>query len=164
MAYMIRDGMHVIGAPNVIDGAEGTIFATIDGETHGIALCRNMKATATKNKTAHKRLGTTTEFHKARGLTLSASMEVYAGGAIFQDMIEKYARTGEDTYFEILATNEDPSSSAGIRTVKLKYCNIDSVDVMSLDIETDALTETVNFTFEDFEYIDQFSNDAEAYN
>ena len=68
----------------------------------------------------------------------------------------EYIKSGKDTYFELMVTNEDPTSSTGSQTVLLKGVNLDSVLFTKLNVEQEALEETMEFTFNDVDLIDKF--------
>ncbi|MCU6340242.1 phage tail tube protein, partial [Enterobacter quasiroggenkampii] len=61
-----------------------------------------------------------------------------------------------DTYFDIMITNEDPTSSIGKQTVTLKDVNLNSVVIAKLDTGSQVLEEEVEFTFEDVVLQDSF--------
>ena len=65
-------------------------------------------------------------------------------------------KNGKDTYFELLVTNEDPTSETGKQTVLLKGVNIDSMLITKLDVEKEALDETLTFTFNDADLLEAF--------
>lgn len=66
--------------------------------------------------------------------------------------------TGEDAYFEIQISNEDPTSAVGRQTVVLQDCNIDGGILAKFDADSsDYLDEEMSFTFEDFTMPETFS-------
>ena len=65
-------------------------------------------------------------------------------------------KIGADTYFELLVTNEDPTSETGKQTVLLKGVNIDSMFITKLDVEKEALDEVLTFTFNDADLLEEF--------
>jgi hypothetical protein len=69
----------------------------------------------------------------------------------------KYAKEGIDTYFDIQVTNEDRTSAAGRQTTTLKGCNLDSVILAKMDADGEYLDETVDFTFEDWDLDEEFT-------
>ena len=68
----------------------------------------------------------------------------------------RYKETGEDVYFDIQVTNEDPTSSVGRQTVILKDTNLDGGVLTKFDADAEYLDEDVDFTFEDFEIPEKF--------
>ena len=57
--------------------------------------------------------------------------------------------SGKDTYFTLVLTNEDPTSSIGRQQVTLIDCNMDESEIAKLDTEAEFLDESANFTFSD---------------
>ncbi len=72
-------------------------------------------------------------------------------------MMLKYKDTGEDVYFEIQVTNEDPTSAAGRQTVVFMDCNIDGGILSKFDADGEYLDEDMDFTFEDFKMPETFN-------
>lgn len=69
-----------------------------------------------------------------------------------------YKNTGEDAYFEIQISNEDPTSAVGRQTVVLQGCNIDGGILAKFDADSsDYLDEEMSFTFEDFTMPETFA-------
>ena len=68
----------------------------------------------------------------------------------------KFKETGEDVYFDIQITNEDPTSSVGRQTVILKGCNLNGGVLAKFDAGAEYLSENMEFTFEDFEIPERF--------
>ncbi len=73
-----------------------------------------------------------------------------------RELMERFKKTGEDVYFDIQVTNEDPTSSVGRQTVILKDCNIDGGVLAKFDADGEYLDEDIDFTFEDFEIPEKF--------
>lgn len=71
-----------------------------------------------------------------------------------------YIKTGRDTNFDITVVNEDPGSTIGSQTVTLLGVNLDSVVMVSLDTESEALEEDVDFTYEDIDMGQMFNAPA----
>jgi len=45
--------------------------------------------------------------------------------SVFRELLLRYKNTGQDVYFDIQITNEDPTSEVGRQTIILKDCNMD---------------------------------------
>lgn len=148
--------MAYLNAKDVISGQEGVATANIDGNVEVLAYLKKIEATAKKEKTELKTLGKRGTQHKANGFSGEGSMTIYYITSLFRKMMKKYASTGVDTYFDITITNNDPTSGVGKQTTILRDCNIDSILIANLDVEQEALEEDVDFTFSDFEIIDEF--------
>lgn len=72
-------------------------------------------------------------------------------------MLLDYKNTGEDMYFDIQITNDDPTSAAGRQTIVLIDCNIDGGVLAKFDADGEYLDESVDFTFEDFSMPEEFN-------
>ena len=73
-------------------------------------------------------------------------------------MMLDYKNTGEDTYFEMQITNEDPTSGVGRQTIVLMDCNIDGGILAKFDADAEYLDEDFDFTFEDFTMPETFTD------
>ena len=70
----------------------------------------------------------------------------------------EFKKTGEDFYFMMQISNEDPSSAAGRQTIQVFNCNLDDMILAKFDAESeDPLDEEVNFTFDDWEMPESFT-------
>ena len=105
-----------------------------------------------------KVLGRRAAQQKAGGWSGSGSMTIYYVTTLFRDMFKKYAKDGIDTYFDITVTNEDTNSSIGKQTVVLKRCNLNSGVLAKIDIDATELDEDLDFTFEDFDITEDFTD------
>jgi hypothetical protein len=148
--------MKYLRAKDTISGAMGTCFAMIDGSRYELMYVKNIEAHVEKKKTEIPILGLTSKQHKAGGWKGTGSMTVYYVSSLFREIMLKYMKTGEDTYFEIMITNEDPTSNSGRQTMLLKGVNIDNMVIGKLNVEEEALDEEMKFTFTDAEMLDQF--------
>ena len=148
--------MAYLRAKDTINGALGTCFAIIDGNRYEIMQAKNVEAKVEKTKSEIPILGLTSKQHKAGGWNGTGTMEVYYISSLFRQIMLEYMKNGVDTYFELLITNEDPTSATGKQTVLLKGVNINSMAITKLDIEKDTLDETMTFTFNDADLLDVF--------
>ena len=127
--------MAILRAKDTINGTQGTCFAVIDNKRTELMQVKNITATVEKKKTEIPILGVTGKQHKAGGWKGTGKMTVYYVSSIFRSMMLDYIKKGIDTYFEIMVTNEDPTSSTGSQTVLLKGVNLDSIIFTKLDVE-----------------------------
>lgn len=142
---------------DTLDGGEAKATMDINGNIEDMFYIKSLEATMEKNKTDGKTIGKRATQHKASGWTGSGSMTIYYCTSKFRELALKYAKTGEDCYFKITVTNNDPASpEIGKQTTVLFNCNIDSVILAKIDIESEALDEDIDFTFDDFDILDRF--------
>lgn len=132
-------------------------FVTINGRRYNFMQAINLEASFEKNKTTVPILGKTGQGNKATGWTGSGSATFHYNTSIFREMMQQYKDTGEDIYFEIQVTNEDPTSAAGRQTVVFMDCNTDGGILAKFDAEGEYLDEDMDFTFEDFKMPEKFA-------
>ena len=132
-------------------------FATIEGKRYNLMQAINLEAKLEKTKTEVPILGKTGKGNKATGWKGTGSATFHYNTSIFRELLYRFKETGEDTYFDIQVTNEDPTSAVGRQTVILKDCNIDGGVLAKFDADADYLDEDMDFTFEDFEIPEKFS-------
>lgn len=131
-------------------------YVTIKGNRYNFMQAINFEAKFEKTKTEVPILGKTGGGNKATGWKGSASATFHYNTSIFRQMMLDYKDTGEDTYFEIQVTNEDPTSSAGRQTVVFIDCNIDGGILAKFDADGEYLDEDMDLTFEDFKMPEKF--------
>lgn len=148
--------MSYLKAGDTISGQEGYAQATINGKVEKLFMLKNLEATVEKNKTEVKAIGKRGTQHKATGWTGTGSMTLYYATSLFRKLIIDYVKTGKDTYFDVVITNDDPTSTIGKQTTVLYNCNLDSAVVAKLDTEADVLDEDVEFTFDDVDILESF--------
>ncbi|MEF9952198.1 MAG: phage tail tube protein [Clostridium sp.] len=141
---------------DTISGQEGVAYAVINGENHELFYAKKIEGKVKKEKKEGKTLGKRGTQNKAIGYTGTGTLVVYYVTPLFTDMILKYMKTGVDTYFDLLVTNDDPNSAAGKQSVVLKNCNLDEGIIALLDVESEALEQDMEFTFDDADKLESF--------
>ena len=141
----------IMHAKDSISGSLGECFVTIEGTRYNLMQAINVEAKMEKTKTEVPILGKTGKGNKSTGWKGSGSFTIHYNTSLFREMLYKYMTTGEDTYFDMQVTNEDPTSTVGMQTVILKDCNIDEAVIAKIDAGADYLDEEISFTFEGME-------------
>ena len=131
-------------------------FLTIGDNRYNFMSAINFEAKFERTKTEVPILGKTGVGNKSTGWKGSGSATFHYNTSIFREMMLKYKDTGEDVYFEIQVTNEDPTSAVGRQTVVFKDCNVDGGILAKFDADADYLDEDFDFTFDDFELQESF--------
>lgn len=149
--------MNILQAEDAVNGREGIATAEINGQIVELMELANITVTVEKNKSEFKAMGTRNTQNKTIGWTGTGSATVRYVSSRWAKMIQEYVKTGRDTYFTIVVTNEDPGSATGRQVIQVLGCNIDSVDLAKLDIDTEVLEQDVNFTFNDFNILEEFT-------
>ena len=146
-----------MSAKDTVFGSAASCYVTIDDIVYNFAQVINLEAKAEKTKTEVPILGKMSKGNKATGVTYSGSMTLHYNTSIMRKIMQNYTKNGIDTYFSIQVTNEDKTSAAGRQTTTLKGCNLDSVILAKMDADGEYLDETVDFTFEDWDLDEEFT-------
>lgn len=148
---------NVMRARDTVSASLAECFVTIEGNRYCFMQAINLEAKFEKTKTTVPILGKTGKGNKASGWSGTGSATFHYNTSIFRELMYRYKETGEDVYFDIQVTNEDPTSAVGRQTVILRDCNIDGGTLAKFDADAEYLDEEMNFTFEDFEIPEKFA-------
>lgn len=148
--------MQTMNAKDAISASLAECFVTINGERFNFMQAINLEAKVDKTKSKVPILGKTGKGNKATGWEGTGKATFHYNTSMFRKMLYEFKRTGQDVYFDIQVTNEDPMSSVGRQTIILKGCNIDGGILTKFDADAEYLEEDVDFTFEDFEMPEAF--------
>ena len=146
----------IMNAKDAISARLAECFIIMDGSRYNFMQALNLEAKIEKTKTEVPILGSTKKGNKSAGLKMTGSATFHYNTSIFRELLERFKNTGEDIYFDIQVTNEDPTSSVGRQTVILKGCNVDGGILAKFDADGEYLDEDMDFTFEDFEIPEKF--------
>lgn len=151
-------GNLVMKAKDTVFAALAECFVTIEGRRYNFMQAINLEAKLEKNKTKVPILGKTGKGNKASGWKGTGTATFHYNTSVFRQLLARYKDTGEDVYFEIQVSNEDPTSGAGRQTVVLMDCNVDGGVLAKFDANGEYLDEKMNFTFEDFAIPETFTD------
>ncbi len=144
-------------AKDAISAKLAECFITIGRNRYNFMQIINFEANFEKNKSEVPILGKTGTGNKSTGWKGTGSGTFHYNTSIFRQMMLDFKDTGEDTYFEIQVTNEDPTSAAGRQTMIFLDCNIDGGILAKFDADGEYLDEDMGFTFEDFKMPEGFN-------
>lgn len=147
----------IMNAKDAVSASLAECYVTIEGNRYNFMQAINLEANFNKKKTEIPILGKTGRGNKATGWNGTGSATFHYNTSIFRELMKRYKNTGEDVYFDIQVTNEDPTSAVGRQTVVLKGCNIDGGILTKFDADAEYLDEDMDFTFEDFEMPETFT-------
>ena len=148
---------NIMNAKDAVAASLAECYVTIDGNRYNFMQAINLEASIEKTKTEVPILGKTGKGNKASGWKGTGSARFHYNTSIFRELLSKYKESGEDTYFDIMVTNEDKTSSVGRQTVILKDCNMDGGILAKFDADAEYLDEEMEFTFEDWEIPEKFT-------
>lgn len=149
--------MGYLSEKNIINGREGTVFGTINGNVEEMAYVKKIELTAEVKKTDIPVLGKRTVSQKPSSIKYTGKMTIYYMTPIFRNIIIDYQNSGKMTYFDIMITNADPSSATGAQVMIAKNCCLDGLVMSKLDIESEQLDEEVSFTYDRMENPTKFN-------
>lgn len=139
----------VMSGRTPLDGRMAYVYVTLpNGERRQVLSFKNFEGKFDKEKTKVPRTGTTIDGNRSVGGSGTWTATMYYVTDFFRELMFTYIETGEDFYFDIQTTNEDPTSKNGRHTVVYEGCNIDGIVLSKLDVESKLLDEQLNGTFE----------------
>ena len=150
--------MQSMNAKDAVSASLAECFVTIEGNRYNFMQAINLEASIEKTKSEIPILGRTGKGNKTTGWKGSGSATFHYNTSIFREQLYRYKETGQDVYFDIQITNEDPTSSVGRQPIILKDCNVDGGILAKFDADAEYLDEDLDFTFEDWEMPEQFSH------
>lgn len=146
-----------MNARDAVSAKLASCYVTIAGNRYLLMQAKEVSIQYDKEKQEVAILGRTTKGNKANGGKITGSCTIYHNTDLFTDMLAKYQDMGEDLYFDMVITNEDPSSAAGTRSVTISDCNIDGATIASFSADGEFLEQEINFTAERFDIAKAFT-------
>ena len=131
-------------------------FITIGTRRYNFMQMIDMEAKVDKTKKKVPRLGAIMDGHKSVGMEGTFSGTAHYNQSVMRQALLDYKNTGEDTYFEMQITNDDPGSAAGRQTIVLYDCNTDGGILAKFDADGETLDEELDGTFDDFDMPESF--------
>lgn len=150
--------MQSMNAKDAVSASLAECFVTIEGNRYNFMQAINLEAKMEKSKSKVPILGKPGKGNKTTGWEGKGSATFHYNTSVFRQLLYRYKETGEDIYFDIQVTNEDPTSSVGRQTTILKDCNVDGGLLAKFDADEEYLDEDMDFTFEDWEMPEVFKN------
>ena len=133
-------------------------FITIGTRRYNFMQMIDMEVRVDKTKTTVPRLGAVMVGHKTCGMEGTFSGTAHYNQSVLRQALIDYKNTGEDTYFEMQITNDDPTSAAKRQTIILYDCNTDGGVFAKFDADGEYLDEEIEGTFEDMSMPEAFAS------
>lgn len=131
--------MNIMNGKDAVSASLAECYVTIEGDRYNFMQAINLEAKVEKTKTEVPILGKTGKGNKATGWKGTGSATFHYNTSIFRKLLKRYKDTGEDVYFDIQVSNEDPTSAVGRQTVILKDCNMDGGLLTKFDADAEFL-------------------------
>lgn len=153
MAYLL--------AKDTVNGAEGTIVITRNGQNYVIAGMRNIRATGNIQSEDMRVVGTRAIQQKPNGVRLTGTGNIYYGYDLFRDIVLQYINTGYMEEFDIQITNNDPTTSLGSDVTAYYGCHLTGeIPLSVLDSEVSMLNYDFNFAYTRVQKLQSFNAPA----
>ncbi len=138
--------MSYLLAKDTVNGAEGSIFVTINGQNIQVAGMRNIRTVANIQSNDMRVIGTRRVQSKSNGATQTGTGNIYYGAdsGLFRDMVLQYINTGVMPEFDIQLTNSDPATSLGTEVTAYYGCHLTGEIPLSILNDEEAM---LNYDF-----------------
>lgn len=143
-------------ARDTIAAKEAECFVTIGTRRYNFMQMVDLEVTIKKTKAAVPMLGALMTGHKSCGMEGTFKGTAHYNQSVLRQALLEYKNTGQDVYFEMQITNDDPTSNAGRQTIILYDCNTDGGVLAKFDAAGEYLDESIEGTFEDFSMPEEF--------
>lgn len=151
------EGFVTMHPKNAVSAKMASCFLTLDGVRYNFMSAINIEVNFEKTKVEVPILGRPNKGNKSVGSAISGSAEFHLNTSIWRELAYRFQETGEDVYFDMQITNEDPTTEIGRQTIILYDCNFDNINLAAYDADSDDfLTESIDFTAERFEIPEKF--------
>lgn len=142
------------------DGVRASLaecFITIEGRRYNFMQMIDFESKFEKEVTQIPILGKTGKGNISTGWNGTFSGTAHYNQSILREIMMKFKDTGEDIYFEVQVSNDDPTSSAGRQTIIHKDCLIEGGTLAKFDADGEYLDEEISGTFDDFLMPEKFN-------
>ena len=135
-------------AKDTVNGAEGKVFVTVNGQQIEVAGMRNITTNAEIQGADMRVIGTRTIQNKANGAKLTGTGNIYYGTPLWSDMVLQYINTGVMPQFDLQITNIDPTTTIGSQIMAYYGCQLPgTIQLSILNREEAMLNYDFNFTY-----------------
>lgn len=136
--------MSYLLAKDTVNGAEGSVVITQNGQNTVIAGMRNITTNAEIQSSDMRVIGTRVIQNKNNGAKQTGTGNIYYGSNIFTDMVLQYINTGVMPEFDIQITNNDPATSIGSQVMAYYGCTLTGTIPLSILNDEEAM---LNYDF-----------------
>ena len=136
--------MSYLLAKDTVNGAEGSVVITQNGQNIVVAGMRNISTNSEIQSKDMRVIGTRTIKNKNNGAKLTCTGNIYYGSNIFSDMVLQYIQTGVMPEFDIQITNNDPTTTIGSQVMAYYGCTLTGTIPLSILNDEEAM---LNYDF-----------------
>lgn len=136
-------------------------FVTLDGIRYSMLMAKQFEGKASVNTKEVYKLGNPVIGHKAQTVALAFSMTVYKCTEIFDDVVERFIKTGVMPTFDIQTSNDDPATTIGRSTKIYNGCVLDGDVLLSMfNSEGDFVEQSIEGFCDSFSRPEKYTNPA----
>lgn len=157
MAYLL--------AKDTLNGAEGSVVVTRNGQNFVAAGMRNLTPNAEIQSEDMRVIGTRVIQDKPNGVKQTGTGNVYYGSDLWREMVAEYIQTGVMPEFDLQITNNDPTTTLGTQVLVLYGCHLTgTIPLAILNSEETMLNYDFNFAWTRMALLQKFSAPAQLGN
>ena len=146
----------IMNVKDAVSASLAECYVTIEGKRYNFMQAINLEAKMEKTKKTVPILGKTGKGNRSSGWKGTGSATFHYNNSVFREILYTFKEKGEDLYFDMQITNDDPTSGVGRQTIILKDCNLDGGTLAKFDANADYLEEEYKFTFDELEMHEKF--------
>lgn len=154
------DMSKVMNSDDAIVAKWAEVFCTIDDRRYHVMSCKHFEAKTAVETAEVPRMGAVLKGHKPISADISFSMTIYKCTEMFDDIVEKFIKTGVMPRFQIQVSNEDPAApSIGRSTKVYNDCILDGDVLQSLaDADGGFIEQEISGFAESYTRPEKFTN------
>lgn len=149
--------VQIMQARDSVSAKMAHCFITLNGKRYNFMQAIEVEINIEKVKSKVPIMGSPTAGNKSTGMEITGKATFHFNTSIFDNPMMVFQNTGEDFYFDMQLTNEDPTSTVGRRTVIAYGCNLDEYPVFRANAEGEHITAEIPFTVERLEIPEQYA-------
>lgn len=136
-------------------------FVTLDGIRHTMLMAKQFEGKASVNTKEVYKLGNPVIGHKAQTVALAFSMTIYKCTEVFDDVVDRFIKTGVMPTFDIQTSNDDPATTIGRSTKIYNGCVLDGDVLLSMfNSEGDFVEQSIDGFCDSFSRPEKYTNPA----
>ena len=145
-----------MNAQDAIFGGLAECYVTINGRRYNFMSMTDFESKWAVNVAEVPILGKVGMGHKAAGGSGPWSGTAHYNQSVFREIANTYQKTGVMPYFEIQASNEDPTSAVGRQTIIHRGCLCEEFTLAKFESGEEILEEDLSGTFEEWDMPEKF--------
>jgi hypothetical protein len=146
-----------MNARDAVGGSLAECYVTIDGRRYRFMQLISFQSGIQKDKSEVPILGRTGKGHRSSSWKGTFRGRAHYNQSVLRQLLLDFKNRGEDLFFDIQVTNDDPASSVGRQTIVHKNCSVNGGTLARFDANADFLDEDIDGTFDDWEMPEAFS-------